>query len=179
MGGRLGTAGAVHAEGEAAKVGRYLEQGYSPQAAAELSKQYAGIGHHFVHRGYVNELIERYGADSLRGKFLEAFRDSPWNVKKPTWMTKGEFYEWHARLHGAGGQAAFGMRTAQGARLLPGEAWESAKVVEGLQSYGKFGYLWQGSPTRLKVAAGGAAVGASAGGYAVWDAVTPDGSDGK
>jgi len=156
--GRAGITGATEAGKDAAKIARYLEQGYSPRAAAELAKGYEGIGHHFVHRSHVNELIKDYGAASLRGRFLKAFVDSPWSVKRPTWMSKGEFYEWHARLHGG---ESFGRRTAQGARLLPGESWKAASVVEGLEPYGRLRYLWEASPTRLKVAAGGAVGGGS------------------
>lgn len=85
-------------------------------------------------------------------------------------MSKGEFYEWHARLHGG---ESFGLRTAQGARLLPGESWKAANVVEGLEPYGRLRYLWEASPTRLKVAAGGAVGGA---GYGIWTWVAPDDS---
>lgn len=151
-----------------------MEQGYSPRAAAELAKGYEGIGHHFLHRSYViNELIPRYGEGSLRGRFLRRFVDSPWNVKRPTWMSKGEFYEWHSRLHGG---ASFGRRTAQGARLLPGEAWKASNVIEGLAPYGKVRYLWEASPTRLKLVTGGAVVGAGGAGYGIWTWVAPDDS---
>ena len=175
--GRAGITGAVGGADDAARIARYLEQGYSPRAAKVLAQQYEGVGHHLLHESYVKKvLIPKYGEDSLRGRFLKAFVDSPWNVKKPDWMSTGEFYEFHARLHGAGGTAAFGRRTAQGMRLLKGEPWRSAQVVEGLESYNKLQYLWYGSTTRLKVAAGAAGAGLTGAGYAAWEVLSPDDS---
>ncbi len=161
---------------EAAEIARHLEQGYSLRAATRLVQPYSGIGHHLFQKEYINGLIQRYGATSRRGKVLRAFRDSKWNVKKPTRMTQGRFYELHGKLHGADGPvAAFGRRSVFGNRLLKGEGWKASNVVEGLKPYGKLGYIWHGSPTRLRLAAGAVTAGVGGAGYAV---LLPDTNDG-
>ncbi len=144
-------------------IARSLERGYSRPGAIRLARPHTGTGHHFVFTSKIKELTERYGAEALRGKFLKWFHNSGFNLKRPPSMSTGEFYELHAKLHGAGGASAFGKGWARTFRLLPGEPWQAARVP-GIRPYGTLGYLWFGSTTRLKIAAGaiGMAVGTGA-----------------
>ena len=82
-------------------------------------------------------------------------------------MSKGEFYELHARLHRG---LLFGKKyPAEGFRLLPGEPWLAARVTPALKPFGKIGYLWYGSPLELKLLVGGGVLGGGAAvGYALW-----------
>jgi hypothetical protein len=81
-------------------------------------------------------------------------------------MNTGRFYEYHSRLHPGGG---FGPRSAQGMPLPGRRGWRAANVSPPLQPYGRIGYLWHGSPTPLKLAAGGVAVGVAYGAYELFD----------
>ena len=74
-------------------------------------------------------------------------------------MSTGQFYELHSRLHG---QGAFGPRTAQGMRMLPGEAWRASRLSPSPTPYGRLGYLWHGSPDALRLGVGLTASGSSA-----------------
>lgn len=123
-------------------------QGYTASAAHRLAQPYEGVGHHFIHQATINQAAAR--CPRLSG-VLQAYKDSPLNVLSGEGMSTGRFYELHAQLHGA---PAFGRVTAQGMRLLPGQPWEAANVAN-LQPFGKWEYLWYGSPTPLKLTVGG------------------------
>jgi len=138
---------------------RYRSQGYSPRAANRLTQPYEGMGHHYIQQGPINRLIRTVGRDSMTGRALTWFRDSPLNVRNPGGMSKGRFYEFHARMHGG---RAFGGRTAQGNRLLPGEPWKATNVSPPLKPVGYSGYLWYGSPDAARLGAAALGVGAAA-----------------
>jgi hypothetical protein len=144
---------------------RFREQGYSAEASRRLLQPYTGVGQHFIQQAAINRTIGRLGEDSVLGQTLGWFRDSSFNVVSGQGMNTGRFYEYHARIHGG---PAFGPRTAQGMRLLPGEPWRAANVTPALQPYGPTGYLWFGSPTALKLTVGGAA---AAGGYGLYESL--------
>ncbi len=144
---------------------RVRAQGYSPRGSSRLARPYTGRGHHFIFESYLNDKIAEFGPTSVRGRFLNWYKDSSLNVVKARGMTTAEFYELHARLHGG---PAFGTRTAQGMRLIPGEPWRAANVVPALQPYGKLGYLWHASPTPLKLTVGGALGAAGGAVYYSW-----------
>ncbi|RMD63826.1 RHS repeat-associated core domain-containing protein, partial [Candidatus Parcubacteria bacterium] len=143
---------------------RFRSHGYNPRHAFRLAEPYEGQGHHFVHKAYIRRLVRRYGAGSLRGRMLLAFRDSPLNVLSGHGMSTGRFYELHARLHGG----AFGRVVAQVFRMPGGGVWKATNVIPPLSAYGKIGYLWYGSPTSLKAVVIGGASAAGGGVYILW-----------
>ena len=139
---------------------RYRSQGYSAKGAFRLMREYSGEGQHFIYKSVIKDWIRRVGKDSVRGKLLAWYRDSPLNLVKGRHMSTGQFYEYHARLHAKG---LFGLRPKTATVMpMPGkEVWCAANLPT-FQPRGHLGYLWHGSPTALKVAAGSglAAVGA-------------------
>jgi RHS repeat-associated protein len=145
---------------------RFRSQGYSPSAAKRLIQPYTGDGQHFIQQSWIKNAVKRYGADSLRGRFLARFKDSPLNVVSGRNMNTGRFYEYHARIHGL---PAYGRKSAQGMRMLRGEPWKASNVSPELVPYGRLGYIWHGSPTSLKLTAGGFVITTGAGIWGVYE----------
>ncbi|MBL8892512.1 MAG: hypothetical protein JNL67_21225, partial [Planctomycetaceae bacterium] len=145
---------------------RFRSQGYSPAAAKRLTQPYTGAGQHFIQQAPINRAVARFGENSVRGRLLTWYRDSAINVVSGHNMNTGRFYEYHARIHGL---PAYGRRTAQGMRMLPGEPWVASRVSPALEPYGRLGYLWHGSPTAFKVFAGGIVITTCAGIWGVYE----------
>ncbi len=157
-------AGVSEVAEEASELRRFRSQGYSKEAAQRLVETYTGEGQHFIQKAVINRAIKKVGKDSILGKVLSWYRDSMFNVVTGKGMNTGRFYEYHARIHGL---PAFGPRTAQGMRLLPGEPWRAINVIPELKPYGRLGYIWYGSPTAFKIAVGGT-------GYGIYELVDDD-----
>jgi len=131
---------------KAAKVEKYVAQGFSPAGAAYLAEPYPvrGMGHHFIPRSY--RLPTILGG----GPLPRAYSDGLFNRLAPEGMTRGDFYERHFRVdpafHGGKLPARVG-----------GERWSGNAL--GLEKYSMPGRLWYGSPAPLKARVGGTASG--------------------
>jgi hypothetical protein len=117
---------------------RFRGQGFTPAQAKYLTEPYDGWGHHFLPR---------------RWDLPEFISEGPLNVMKPEGISIGRFYERHyfADLNWKG--------TAFPDAI--GGTWSGRAI--GLQRPGLAGRLWYGSPTALKITAGGAAAAGAAG----------------
>jgi hypothetical protein len=113
----------------AANVARFMEQGFSPEAAEYLASGYNGMGHHNLPRA------AGWPADVA---------DSSFFLLKPPWMNRGRFYERHfavdPHFYGAKIRASAG-----------GGSWSGNAL--GLKKYGPLGQFWLGTTTPLKTAA--------------------------
>ncbi len=144
---------------------RFRGQGYNAAGAARLVKPYTGEGQHFIYKNYIDNLIGRFGENSIRGRFLTWYRDCPLNVKSGRNMNTGRFYEFHARLHAS---PKFGLgSSALGMRMPRGAGWRAANVTPPIQPYGHIGYLWHGSPWQFKAAVGAGFLAGGGGTYAI------------
>jgi hypothetical protein len=123
---------------------KYLEQGFSPKAAAYLAEPYEGMGHHYFPR---KPWKDKFG----EGAISQYFMDHPLNVSKPRGLSRGDFYEHHFAIdpnfYGAGLRRSFG-----------GESWSGKKL--GLKEHGPVGRIVFGAPDALKSTIGGVAGGA-------------------
>lgn len=128
----------------AAKVQKYIRQGFPTEKAEYLAQPYSGVGHH---SGAAQRT--RLPAFLGGGPVPRAVLDSPFNVVKPPNITRGDFYE----LHYGVDPHFYGTRLNGPPRK--GAGWSGRRV--GAQRYGTVERLWYGTPNATKRA--GAAVG--------------------
>lgn len=116
---------------------KYVEQGYSPEAAAYLAEPYKGMGSHWAPR---------------RSAPPSWFKDSDFNVLKPPGISRGEMYE----LHGMVDPNWYGTHLP---KRFGSERWRFSQ--SNLKRYGPLRRLYEGAPGPLKARVGGS--GATAG----------------
>ena len=121
---------------EAGSAAKFVAQGFSPSQADYLAAPYEGMGHHFVPRNALKPV-----------QLPKTLSDSPFNVLKPTGMSRGDFYELHFGVDP-------GFNSANLPRNVGGGTW-NGKVL-GVHEYGPWASVWHGSPAPLNAAAGAA-----------------------
>jgi hypothetical protein len=140
-------------------VAKFLGQGFSLEDAEYLAKPYPWKGHHAIGRRtrFGDTFLGLKLPASIAGKPLpKAFMDSRFNLVKPDGISRGEFYELHAKVdpnfHGTGG--------------LPDSGRWSRRDL-GISRYDPVRQIWYGTPAATKKAAAGvAAAGGGVGGLA-------------
>jgi hypothetical protein len=112
---------------------KYLDQGFNEKQAKYLASPYNGQGHHFISQTWLDKKnVPRWVIDS------------PLNVRKPSGISVGDFYELHYKVDPSYGGSALPWRSTVG-----GGRWKGGQL--GMQKYDKAGRLWHGSPTALKL----------------------------
>jgi hypothetical protein len=142
---------ALPAEEQAA---RWMAKGLTEPQARYMAEPYAGMGHHYYPRGA--KLPQKVGPvplpKSLAGRPMPLPRvisDSPFNVLKPSGISRGDMYEKHYQVDSK-------FKAARLPRHL-GKSWRGAAL--GIQKHGLLGRVVHGAPPALKRTVGSAAGG--------------------
>jgi hypothetical protein len=122
----------------------FRNQGFTPAQSKYLTEPYNGRGHHFP--------IRQATADNLN--LAITLRDGPFNVLRPSGISRGRFYELHYQSDPTFFAANFPVRI--------GGRWNGANI--GLPKFGPWARAWYATPTGLKAAGATAIVGGGAAG---------------
>lgn len=133
VGGPLATSEIFEPAADLVSAEKFLGQGYEDATANYLSLPYVGgMGSHFIPRRFA--------------KFLpEGYIDSPFNLIKPKLQSRGNFYEFHARVDDR-------FHAARTPNQVP-ETWTAKR--SGVERPPLVIRLWDGMPIPLKLRLGG------------------------
>jgi hypothetical protein len=147
--GELKVATGLGAATKASRVARYIDQGFSEAKAAHLADPYIGRGHHAI-------LPQRARLPLLLGggPYPRFILESPFNVLKPTGISRGDFYTLHSQVDPSFYGTGFPRRLGRG-------GWSAKRL--GIEKYRAPQRIYYGTPGATKAVVGGTAI--AGGGY--------------